>query len=199
MNVNTEIRISRLNYEWVHLVDYLKHYDDSLWDSLYNTIREKLSDLLGDTQVSIGSEYTVFNDCIRQAPDLYGELMNSYEKIITNYRMVLGLCLMLPFSEISKLMTNYNGKVIDEINKFFNQINYDIANDGYMNDSGIYVNGVKYYGYVVSVHNLPLLDVMDVMVSGVNSEQFMSDVKEYIHAIVLYELIGNLIDDADSK
>lgn len=191
MNVNTEIRVSRLNYEWIHLVRYIKNIDQKLWDSVYEILQDKLTKLLANHEVSIGSEFSVFDDCIRQVPDLFGELMYSYETAIKNYRTVLGLGIMLPMTDISELLQKHNVG-LSEIDQFFRQINSDIANEGYMDNSGIYVDGVKYYGFRPTVHNLPLLDVMRVEISGLNSEQFMDDVREFLNVIVMYNIMPTL-------
>jgi hypothetical protein len=197
MNINTEIRVSRLNYEWAHLVKYIKEFDPKMWDSVYDLIQEKLGKLLADNEVSIGSEYSVFDDCIRQVPDLFGELMYSYETIIKNYRTVLGLGIILPMTEIAILLQKYNVK-LTEVDNFFRQINADIANEGYMSNTGIYVDGKKYFGFRPTEHNLSLLNVMKIEISGLNSEQFMTDVKEYINIIVMYNIMP-LLDRSDES
>lgn len=194
MNVNTEIRVSRLNYEWTHLVKYIKSIDMKMWDSTYEIIQDKLGKLLVDNEVSIGSEYSIFDDCIRQVPDLFGELMHSYETIIKNYRTVLGLGVILPMEEISTLLQKYNVGLV-EIDQFFRQINIDISNEGYMDTSGIYVDGTKYYGFRPTEHNLSLLNVMKIDVPVLNSDQFMADVKEYINVIVMYKVMPLIESD----
>lgn len=196
MNINTEIRMSKLNYEWVRIVRYIKNIDQKMWDSTYDILQEKLSKLLADNVVSIGSEFSIFNDCIRQVPDLFGELMYSYETIIRNYRTVLGLGVILPPEEISNLLQNHNVK-LTEIDRFFHQINIDVANEGYMSDAGMYVDGVKYHGFQLSEYNLSLLDVLRIEVPGLNSEQFIGDVREYINIILLYNVITKL--DSESQ
>lgn len=190
MNINTEIRLLRLNYEYCKLIDIIKTYDPTVWDQLHKLIEKELGNLLGDYEVAIGSDYSIFDDCIRQVPDLYPELMSMYEDLIKNYRQVLGMGSMLPYNEICELLKGEKAvRVIDEINALFNFINTEIAGDGYMTEAGIFVNNTQYFNFKLTINNLALLDVMTIELPSVNSERFIEDVRLYIDAVVTYDVL----------
>lgn len=190
MNINTEIRLLRLNYEWSQLINIIKTYDAELWSTLFSSIQDGLGDLLGDVQVSIASDHSIFDDCIRQAPDLYNELMITYESIILNYRNVLGMYTMLSSNDISTLLQqNANNHIFAEINILFHYINNEIASESYMDNSGIFVDGVRYYNFKLTKYNVQLLDAMHIDMQNVNSERFLEDIRLYIDAFITYEVI----------
>ena len=112
MNTLEQVVLVKLNYEWTNLVNIIKYYDSSIWKSTYETIGQYLNEIL-DKEVSIASEYTIFDNIIRQTGD--SRVFVLYMNLVSRYKDVFGLSSCLPMSLIN---TAFKKKKINVDSKF---------------------------------------------------------------------------------
>ena len=109
MQPSDRLVLCRLNYEWYNIVNLIKYH--KLWDELYKQITEELVYSLGDDEVSIAGEYTIFSDCIEQTGRIEQNKIDKYRKceayeILTKYDSNVEQAERDKNNEIDNLCTN---------------------------------------------------------------------------------------------
>lgn len=181
----------RLNYEWRNLVNLIKFQGRRIWKNVYRIIIDELEEYLGPAEVTISSEYMVFDNCIRQLGSL--DLLLRYYHLVHNFRQIFHLCCFLPLSTIRKAMRraprHVKGKIAYKLDKA-NHIAFgrDLETDD---------SNHEFQTFELNIDNISLID--DLIDMYPEESPILQEVIAYIEALYIFEIMYPVGEYPDSE
>lgn len=166
--------LTRLNYEWENIVNLIKLHNFKTWKLTYDKITELLAEKLGDDEVSISSEYMVFDNCYKQTGDI--SFLTLYSTLIRNYRNVFKITSGMPIKGIRFEFKKHKKRNV--LQRHINIINALLDDELELNINDIIL----------------IEDYMD------DDPELYTEILRYMEALYLFEIEYNIPDlDLDSE
>lgn len=176
-----KLLLARLNYEWENLVNLIKYHNYKTWQLTYELIEELTVEKLNGVEVSISSEYMIFDNCFQQTGDVSFILI--YNKIVEQFKKVFRISSCMSMKDLRRQFKK-NTKSLSSLDYHLNII-----------------NGILPFIVEEPLH-LNLNDMLLIEDYMEFNPEIYSEVKNYIEAIYMFEIefnIPNLDVDSDSE
>lgn len=173
--------LARLNYEWENLINLIKYHNYKTWKITYKLIEELIVEKLDGIEVSISSEYMIFDNCFQQTGDISFILV--YNKMVENFKKVFKISSCMGMGDIRRQFKKCK-KSLPQLEKHLTIINNILPH------------------LIEDPLRLNLNDMLLIEDYAEFSPDIYSEIKNYIEAIYTFEIeynIPNLDIDSDSE